>query len=431
MRNIHKAYQTKRIFFGRVDGRNESLRHMPKKAKELSALEVSRLTHPGNHAAGGVTGLYLYVNEAHGRSWVLRTMVGGKRKHLGLGGYPSVTLAQAREKAREAREQISKGVDPVHGRQLAASALRAQQASRRTFQEVASAFISFQEAGWKNAKHRKQWSSTLETYAYPILGQMSVDAITEHHVIAVLEPIWTEKSETASRLRGRIESILDWARVRGHREGENPARWKGHLDKVFPAQSKIRQVRHFQAMPAPATPAFVMQLARQQGSSARALRFLILTAARSGEVRGAQWAEIDLEQSIWTIPALRMKAKREHRVPLSSAVLDVLDEAKSHQGSGDQALIFSSPKGGMLSDMSLTAVMRRMGMEAVPHGFRSTFRDWVGESTEFQSELAEMALAHVLPNRTEAAYRRGDALEKRRALMDAWALHCLSAEPHG
>ena len=409
----------------------KSLRHMPKKAKELSALEVSRLTRPGNHAAGGVTGLYLYVNEADGRSWVLRTMVGGKRKHLGLGGYPSVTLAQAREKAREAREQIAKGIDPVHGRRLAANALRAQQASRRTFHEVASAYISFQESGWKNAKHRKQWSSTLETYAYPVLGQMSVDAITEHHVIAVLEPIWTEKSETASRLRGRIESILDWARVRGHREGENPARWKGHLDKVFPAQSKIHRVRHFKAMAATATPAFVRQLVGQHGSSALALRFLILTAARSGEVRGAEWAEIDFEQSIWTIPALRMKAKREHRVPLSKAALDVLAVAKSLPRPGKQILIFSNPKGGMLSDMSLIAVMRRMEVEAVPHGFRSTFRDWVGESTQFQSELAEMALAHVLPNKTEAAYRRGDALEKRRALMDAWANHCQSEISHG
>lgn len=404
---------------------------MPKKAKELSALEVSRITSSGNHAVGGVSGLYLYVNDAQGRSWVLRTMIGGKRKHLGLGGYPSVTLAQARDKARQAREQVSKGIDPTEERRLAASTLRARQASRRTFKEVASAFISFQEAGWKNAKHRKQWANTLETYAYPTLGEMPVDAITEHHVIAVLEPIWTEKSETASRLRGRIESILDWARVRGHREGENPARWKGHLDKVFPAPSKVHRVRHFKAMAATATPAFVRQLASQHGSSALALRFLILTAARSGEVRGAEWAEIDFEQSIWTIPALRMKAKREHRVPLSKAAIDVLAVAKSLPRPDKQILVFSNPKGGMLSDMSLTAVMRRMEVDAVPHGFRSTFRDWVGESTQFQSELAEMALAHVLPNKTEAAYRRGDALEKRRALMDAWANHCQSEISHG
>lgn len=404
---------------------------MPKKAKELSALEVSRIKKPGNHAIGGVNGLYLYVNDAEGRSWVLRTMVGGKRKHLGLGGYPSVTLAQARDKAREAREQIAKGIDPAEERQLAASTLRARQASRRTFKDVAGAYISFQKSSWKNAKHHKQWANTLKTYAYPTLGEMPVDTITEHHVIEVLEPIWTEKSETASRLRGRIESILDWARVRGHREGENPARWKGHLDKVFPAQSKIHRVRHFKAMAATATPAFVQRLAGQQGSSALALRFLILTAARSGEVRGAEWTEIDFEQSVWTIPASRMKAKREHRVPLSQAALDVLAAAESLPRPEKQILIFSNPKGGMLSDMSLTAVMRRMEVEAVPHGFRSTFRDWVGESTQFQSELAEMALAHVLPNKTEAAYRRGDALEKRRALMDAWALHCQPAKPHG
>lgn len=212
---------------------------MPKKAKELSALEVSRLKKPGNHAVGGVTGLYLYVNEAEGRSWVLRILVGDKRRHIGLGGYPTVTLAQARDRAREMRELVLKGVDPVEKRREAARDLKIRQASRKTFEEVAQAFIAYQEHSWKNTKHRKQWSSTLEAYAYPILGQMPVDAITEQSVIAVLEPIWTLKTETASRLRGRIESILDWARVRGHRDGDNPARWKGHLDKVFPAQSLV------------------------------------------------------------------------------------------------------------------------------------------------------------------------------------------------
>jgi integrase len=404
---------------------------MPKKAKELSALEVSRLTKPGNHAVGGVSGLYLYVNEAQGRSWVLRVMIAGQRKHLGLGGYPSVTLAQAREKARAAREQVVSGVDPIHERKAAASALRAQQATRRTFREVATAYIAFQEPAWKNAKHRGQWSSTLEAYAFPVIGQLSVDAITEHHVIAVLEPIWTTKSETASRLRGRIESILDWARVRGHREGENPARWKGHLDKVFPAQSQVHQVRHFQAMPVAETPRFLARLATQDGTSALALRFLILTVARSGEVRGAEWSEIDFEQAIWTIPASRMKAKRQHRVPLSRAALQLLRDVRSRPAPSPTPLIFSNLKGGVLSDMSLTAAMRRMEVDAVPHGFRSTFRDWVGECTDYPSELAEMALAHVLPNKTEAAYRRGDGLEKRRGMMDAWALHCLSAITHG
>jgi integrase len=403
---------------------------MPKKAKELSALEVGRLTKPGNHAVGGVSGLYLYVNEAQGRSWVLRIMIAGQRKHLGLGGYPSVTLAQAREKARTAREQIVSGVDPIHERKAAASALRAQQATRRTFSEVATAYIAFQEPAWKNAKHRGQWTSTLETYAFPVIGQLSVDAITEHHVIAVLEPIWTTKSETASRLRGRIESILDWARVRGHREGENPARWKGHLDKVFPAQSQVHQVRHFQAMSVADTPKFLARLAMQDGTGALALRFLILTAARSGEVRGAEWAEVDFEQAIWTIPASRMKAKRQHRVPLSGPALESLKEARARAFPGT-SLIFSNSRGGSLSDMSLTAVMRRMNVDAVPHGFRSTFRDWVGEHTQYPSDLAEMALAHVLPNKTEAAYRRGDALEKRRGMMDAWANHCLSASSHG
>lgn len=403
---------------------------MPKKAKELSALEVSRLKKPGNHAVGGVTGLYLYVNEAQGRSWVLRILVGDKRRHIGLGGYPTVTLAQARDKARETREQVLKGIDPVEKRREAARDLKVRQASRKTFEEVAKDFIAYQEHSWKNTKHRKQWSSTLEAYAYPLLGQMPVDAITEQSVIAVLEPIWKQKTETASRLRGRIESILDWARVRGHREGDNPARWKGHLDKVFPAQSLVKKVEHFRAMPVTSVPSFLKKLQGVHGVSAKALHFLILTAARSGEVRGAEWSEIDLEQAIWTIPAARMKAKRQHRVPLSAAALAVLRSVQGHGEALGSGLVFCNSRGGPLSDMSLTAVMRRMKVEAVPHGFRSSFRDWVGEHTQYPSDLAEMALAHVLPNKTEAAYRRGDALEKRRSMMDAWASHCLSVSSH-
>lgn len=403
---------------------------MPKKAKELSALEVSRLKKPGNHAVGGVTGLYLYVNEAEGRSWVLRILVGDKRRHIGLGGYPTVTLAQARDRAREMRELVLKGIDPVEKRREAARDLKIRQASRKTFEEVAQAFIAYQEHSWKNTKHRKQWSSTLEAYAYPILGQMPVDAITEQSVIAVLEPIWTLKTETASRLRGRIESILDWARVRGHRDGDNPARWKGHLDKVFPAQSLVKKVEHFPAVPVNTVPTFYRRLEGISGVSAIALRFLILTAARSGEVRGAEWVEIDMEQAIWTIPASRMKSKRQHRVPLSAAALAVLRATREHKLATGSGLVFCNSKGGQLSDMSLTSVMRRMKVEAVPHGFRSSFRDWVGEHTQYPSDVAEMALAHVLPNKTEAAYRRGDALEKRRGMMDAWASHCLSVSGH-
>lgn len=403
---------------------------MPKKAKELSALEVGRLVRPGHYAVGGVTGLYLYVNEAQGRSWVLRMILAGKRKHLGLGGYPSVTLSQAREKARAAREQVLSGVDPIQERKAAAIALSAQQAKRKTFKEVATSYIEFHGSSWRNPKHRKQWSSSLEAYAYPVIGNLSVDCIDDPHVIKVLEPIWKTKSETASRLRGRIESILDWARVKGHRDGENPARWKGHLDKVFPAQSLVHQVKHFKAMPASEIAGFMRRLRSQEGMGALALRFLILTAARSGEVRGAHWAEIDFDKALWTIPASRMKAKREHRVPLSAGALAVLEEARSFPVPMHTGVIFCNFRGGPLADMTLTALMRRMEVEAVPHGFRSSFRDWVGESTDFPSELAEMALAHVLPNKTEAAYRRGDALEKRRGMMDAWATHCLNSDTH-
>lgn len=403
---------------------------MPKKAKELTALVVSRLNSPGHHAVGGVSGLYLYVNEADGRSWVLRTTIAGKRKHLGLGGYPSVTLAQARDKARAARELVIRGVDPIEERKVAANSLRTQQALRRTFEEVAKAYVDSQQLAWKNAKHRHQWSRTLEVYAYPLIGKVPIDAVAEQHVIAVLEPIWAKKSETASRLRGRMESILDWARVRGQRYGENPARWKGHLDKIFPAPSQIRQVRHFQALDVRDVASFMMRLKLQQGVSALALRFLILTAARSGEVRGARWEEIDSEAGVWTIPAARMKSKRMHRVPLSAAAADVLREARCRHVPGETSLIFGNQKGVMLSDMSLTTLMRRLEVDAVPHGFRSSFRDWVGEFTQFPSDLAEIALAHVLQNKTEAAYRRGDALEKRRSMMEAWAAHCLGSHTH-
>ncbi len=399
---------------------------MPKRAKELSALEVGRLKSPGSYAVGGVSGLYLYVNDAEGRSWVLRTMIAGKRRHLGLGGYPSVTLAQAREKARAARDSVAKGIDPIREKQEAASALRAQEAHRKSFLDTANAYITSQAPAWKNAKHRAQWQSTLRTYAFPVIGHLPVGDITEVHVISVLEPIWTTKSETASRLRGRIESVLDWARVKGYREGENPARWKGHLDKIFPAQSQVRKVQHFRALPSNRTADFLRRLDNQEGVAALALKFLILTACRSGEVRGAAWREIDFENAVWTVPADRMKAKREHRVPLSTAALDLLNRVRGECTPSANVLIFSSPRGGMLSDMSLTAVMRRLDVDAVPHGFRSTFRDWVGELTQYPSDLAEMALAHTLANKTEAAYRRGDALEKRRSMMEDWARFCLT-----
>ncbi|MGE8127727.1 tyrosine-type recombinase/integrase [Methylobacterium sp. NPDC080182] len=394
---------------------------MGRKAKKLSALEVGRLKTPGMWAVGGVDGLYLNVKPTGARAWILRAMMAGKRRDHGLGGFPDVTLAMARQKARERRADIEQGQDPIAVRRQALSSARAQQASQKTFQDAAEAYIKAHGESWKNAKHRDQWASTLETYAYPSMSRLLVRDIGQEHVLQALEPIWKTKTETATRLRGRIEAVLDWARVRGYRDGENPARWRGHLDKLLPAPTKIQKVKHHRAIPADGIAAFMAELRQREGVAARALEFVTLTAARSGEVRGATWAEIDRKAKVWTVPADRMKAGREHCVPLTDAALAVLDGLPSVPGSD---LVFAAPRGGPLSDMSLTAVMRRMEVDVVPHGMRSTFRDWCSERTNFPRDLAEAALAHTLESKVEAAYRRGDALEKRRPMMEAWAAFC-------
>lgn len=394
---------------------------MARKAKELSALQVGRLTSPGNHAVGGVSGLYLYVNDAGARSWVLRTMVGTKRRHMGLGGFPDVPLARAREKARAARDDIDQGIDPIAQRREAASLLRAQQATEKTFQQAAEGFLEAHGDTWKNPKHRTQWASTLKTYAYPVMGNLLVRDVGQEHVLAALEPIWKTKNETASRLRGRIENVLDWATVRKYRAGENPARWKGHLDMLLPAPGKIQKVEHHRALPIDATAAFMADLRQREGTAAKALEFTVLCAARSGEVRGAVWPEFDLDVGVWTVPPERMKATKEHRVPLSESALRIL---RAQPRLKDIELVFPSARGKQLSDMAMTAVMRRMEVDAVPHGFRSTFRDWARERTNYPRDLAEQALAHALDNKVEAAYRRGDALEKRRLMMQEWADFC-------
>jgi integrase len=391
---------------------------MPKVARELSALEVGRLKAPGLHPVGGVPGLALQVTPTGARSWILRATVGTKRRDMGLGQFPGVTLALAREKARSAREQIEQGTDPILRRQQAQSLLRAQQASAVTFEQAARSYIEAKSPEWKNAKHAAQWGATLETYAFPVMGKMHVSDIQQAHVLAVLEPIWSSKTETATRVRGRIELVLDWARVRGYRSGENPARWRGHLDKLLAAPKKITKVQHHPAVPVKQVSQFYAKLCERTGTGARALEFALLTAARSGEVRGATWDEIDLDAKLWTVPDKRMKAGKLHRVPLSTAVIKLLKSLPRVEGSD---LLFPAARGGQLSDMSLTAVMRRMGLEYVPHGLRSTFRDWVAECTNHPRELAEKALAHTLTNDVEAAYHRSDVLEKRRAMMQDWA----------
>lgn len=389
---------------------------MPKRSKELSAVEVARLRE-GLHAVGGVPGLYLQVRGA-ARSWILRAVIGGKRRDVGLGGYPGVTLAGAREKARQARQTIETGVDPVLAKEAARNALKSAQAASVSFSEAAQRFIDAKSAEWRNGKHRNQWVATLETYAYPVIGDLRVEDVGQQHVLQVLEPIWATKTETASRLRGRIESVLDWASARGFRNGDNPARWRGHLDKLLARPRKVSALRHHPALPIDELPGFIVDLRQREGIAARALEFAALTAARSGEVRGAMWAEIDLEGALWTVPGERMKSGREHRVPLSPAALKLLRDLPRIEGT---VYVFPSTRGGPLSDMSLTAVMRRMGVAAVPHGLRSTFRDWAAERTTYPSEMAEMALAHVIQSKVEAAYRRGDLLIKRQQMMAAWA----------
>lgn len=390
---------------------------MPKKAREMGAAEVSKLTAPGLHFVGGVAGLALQVSPTGATSWVLRAVVGGKRRDMGLGGYPDVLLADARRAAREAREAIKKGEDPIEKNRAARSELAAARAALLTFKECAERYIKTHSASWRNAKHAAQWGATLETYAYPVIGSLLARDVTLAHVLQVLEPLWETKTETASRLRGRIEKVLDWAKGRGYRSGDNPAAWKGNLQAHLADPTKIAKTEHHRAVPVADIGAFMVRLRAQEGMGARALEFAILTAARSGEVRGAKWAEIDRDAKTWTVPGDRMKAGREHRVPLSEAALALLDALPEN---GDE-LIFPAPRGGVLSDMTLTAVMRRMEVDAVPHGFRSTFRDWAGERTNYPRDMAEMALAHAIDSKTEAAYRRGDMLAKRFRMMEDWA----------
>jgi integrase len=355
---------------------------------------------------------------------VLRVTVGSKRREIGLGAFPEVTLAKAHEKARAVREQITQGVDPVQQREAAARRLKATQASAKTFDQCVSSYIAAHAPTWSNTKHRQQWENTLGTYASPTLGALAVQDIDTAHIVKVLEVIWATKTETATRLRGRVEQVLDWATVQGLRGGPNPARWRGHLDKLLAKPSKVAKVEHHAALGWDRMGEFMQRLRGAAGMGARALEFAILTGARSGEVRGAQWSEFDLEAGLWTVPADRMKAKRVHRVPLTPQAVQVLRELPRLDGA---TAVFWGMRGGELSDMSLSAVLRRLGVSndtATVHGFRSTFRDWAAERTAYPRELAEAALAHTNADKVEAAYLRTDLIDKRRGLMQAWADFC-------
>lgn len=390
---------------------------------------------PGRHTDG--RGLYLVVEPTGAKRWMQRFQMDKKRQDIGLGPYPAVGLADARAKAHANREMIERGLNPVTEKQKAAEALKLEKA-RQTFQEAVDSYLSLKLVAFRNAKHRQQWRNTLEQYTYPVFGKKPVDEVDTDDVVRALRPIWLTKTETARRLRGRIEAVLNAAKVAGQRTGENPARWRGHLSEVLPSPKKIVVSENQPSVTLKDVQRWFGDLKRRDGMGARALEFLALTWCRSGEVRGAQWAEVDLDRAVWTVPAQRMKASREHRVPLSQAAIRLLECLPRY---ADTNLIFPAPRGGQLSDMTLSAVMKRIhetaeydkmltgggffdernGRPAVPHGLRSTARDWAAEMTSFPGDLAELALAHKISNAVEAAYRRGDMLEKRREMMEAWS----------
>jgi integrase len=370
-------------------------------------------------------GLYLQVTGAGAKSWIYRFSLRGRAREMGLGSLTALSLSDARIKAGECRRLRQEGVDPIEARRANREQVALDAAKAITFKEAAASYIASHRAGWRNTKHAAQWESTLSTYAGPFLGRLSIQSVDTVLVQKVLDPIWKTKPETASRLRGRIEAILDWAKARGLRQGENPARWRGHLDHLLPARSKVRRVRHHAALPYADLPAFIWELRSQEGVAARALEFTILTAARTGDTIGAACDEFSEPDKLWTVPAERMKAGKEHRVPLSARALRILREAESARTSGSDHVSPGGKAGKPLSNMAMTEVLRRMGRGNITvHGFRSTFRDWAAERTNFPSEVVEMALAHAVSDKVEAAYRRGDLFEKRRRLMTEWATYC-------
>ena len=376
------------------------------------------------YADGG--GLYLQVT--HGsdgvarKSWLFRYAVAGRERQMGLGPLADVSLAEARIRASASREMRREGTDPIEARNAQRAEASVAAVKTMSFDDCATAYIAAHRAGWRNLKHAGQWSNTIATFCSPVFGKLPVQSVDVGLVLKAIERLWAAKPETAGRVRGRIERILDWAKVRGYREGDNPARWRGHLDNLLPARSKIRRVKHHAALPYAELPMFMAQLRVREAIAARALDFAILTAARSGEVIGAKWAELDLNGQVWTIPAERMKGARAHRVPLSEAAMTIVRQMSAAR---QNSFVFPGERRNALSNMALLMLLRRMNRtDITAHGFRSTFRDWVEEQTDTPRAVAEMALAHAVGNAVEAAYRRGDLFEKRRALMSKWANYC-------
>jgi integrase len=396
-----------------------------KRIERLSPRRVATTRQPGYYADGG--GLYLQVAPTGTKSWIFRFTLNGRAREMGLGSETTFSLAEARDKARTCRQQIADGIDPIDARKALRAHGKLEAAKSLTFKECTKAYILAHRAGWSNEKHASQWENTLKTYVEPVFGTLPVQAIDTDLVMRALEPVWRTKSETATRLRGRIESILDWAKVRGLRGGDNPARWRGHLDMLLPRPSKVKTVEHHPALPYAEMPDVLAALTAQDSVGAKALEFTILTAVRTGEVIGARWSEFDLDAKLWTIPAARMKAKREHRVPLSTRALKILESMAL--GRKSEFAFPGARKGMPLSNMAMLATLERMGRgDITVHGFRSSFRDWASECTNSPHEVAEMALAHAIKNKAEASYRRGDLFDKRRKLMDAWAKHCSTAK---
>ncbi len=360
------------------------------------------------------------------KSWILRvTVKGGPTREMGLGSASDVSLAEARERAREARKLARDGVDPITARDAHVEARAVEAARVMSFRQCAEAYIDAHRAGWKSQKHADQWTSTLKTYAYPVLANLPVQSVDVALVMKVLDPIWKTKTETASRVRQRIEAVLNWAKARGLRQGENPAQWRGHLEKLLPPRNKVQRVRHHAALPYPETPTFIAALrATSNTVAAEAFEFLILTATRTSEVTNAKWSEIDLDKSVWTIPAERMKARREHRVALSKRACAILKSRRAR--SGKSVWVFTGAKADkQLSNMAFLALLRRLGRtDITAHGFRSSFRDWAAEQTNYPREVAETALAHTISDKVEAAYRRTDLFDKRAKMMEAWAHYC-------
>jgi integrase len=389
----------------------------------LTVKQVARLVQPGRYFDGN--GLVLQIVSETNRSWLFRYQRNGRERWLGLGPTHTIDLVEARERARKARQQLLDGIDPVEQKKAEKVTRQLAEAKALSFEQAATAYYNQHEKKWKNAKHRAQFLSTLKEYVFPTIGKLPVGSIDTPLVLKCLEPMWATKTETASRVRGRIESVLGWATVRQYRSGDNPARWKGHLSEVLPARSSIAKAEHHPALPYDRLPEFMAALKQREGAAARALEFTILTAARTGEVIGARWDEINLDDKIWTVPANRIKGGKEHRVPLSDAAVAILESIPTERG--NEYVFIGPSKGRGLSNMAMASVLKRMNREEITvHGFRSSFRDWAAERTNYQNHIVEMALAHVVGNAVEAAYRRGDMLQKRQRLMSDWAQFCMS-----